>query len=215
MRSLLLAGLPALGLLASCVALEPQQCASVDWYERGLRHGGSGFSQDNHADLREICAKAGIAPDVAGYERGWTVGIRTFCTVERGYDHGRSGEPMASNCGMRFPAYAEGWNQGVALYCLPDRGLALGISGTSFRDVCPYPLRERFRVNHARGLEIRELKKKVSELDGDIKKERDRLNETSSPSASKPIAGNRLKTLEEELAKTRRTLAELERRGVL
>jgi hypothetical protein len=119
LRPLLLSGLCA---LAGCASLDRDECRSADWYAIGLEDGARGRAVERLGDHRRACAEYGIAPQTDRYLAGRDQGLKTFCTYERGFEHGRSGQRYSGGCPAAMAAsFQSGYQLGRELHDLSRR----------------------------------------------------------------------------------------------
>src|SRR5688572_32524746 len=87
-----------LALLAGCATLDKDQCLRANWYAIGLEDGARGQPLERLGTHRRACAEHGVAANPERYVAGRNEGLKTFCTYERGFSHGRSGHADAGAC---------------------------------------------------------------------------------------------------------------------
>ena len=90
--------LSAILLLTGCAAMSEKECQTADWRDQGMKDALNGHDRSRLADVREACAKAGVAPNEALYFDGWNRGIRLFCTPDNGARWGRQGRIYSGSC---------------------------------------------------------------------------------------------------------------------
>lgn len=105
--------LAASAALSGCASMSVEECLVADWESVGLEDGTRGRGSDGIGRYREACAKAGVTPDLAAYEKGRNAGLVQFCRPARGYEFGRKGGSYAGVCpseteGEFLAAYNEG-----------------------------------------------------------------------------------------------------------
>lgn len=113
----LLAGLFAVGSLSACEsvkrvingdglssitrirnpAVSGDPCGHADWFEVGRIDGLSGVKID-HSSYIGRCEARGSTVDRELYSAGWQRGLLEYCTPERGFDAGRSGQDYQGIC---------------------------------------------------------------------------------------------------------------------
>ncbi len=104
-------------LLGGCASLDKAECLNADWYAIGLEDGARGRAVERLGGHRRACAEHGIAPDTGRYLAGRAEGLKSFCTFQRGYSHGRAGQAFADVCPAELAgAFAAGYRQGRDLY---------------------------------------------------------------------------------------------------
>ena len=85
-------------LLSGCAAMSEKECQTADWRDQGMKDALNGHDRTRLVDVREACAKAGVAPNEALYLDGWNRGIRQFCTPDNGARWGRQGRSYSGSC---------------------------------------------------------------------------------------------------------------------
>src|SRR5918999_70223 len=113
----------ALAALASgCASLDRDECRSADWYAIGLEDGARGRPLERLGDHRRACAEYGVAPQSERYVAGREEGLKTFCTYERGFSHGQSGQRYSGGCPAVLAAsFQAGYQLGRELHELERR----------------------------------------------------------------------------------------------
>jgi hypothetical protein len=69
-----------------------EQCQITDWGQQGYVDGATGQNQSVFSRYKNDCEKAGIQPNVQAYQRGWSNGIKQFCTPNGGWKAGIEGK---------------------------------------------------------------------------------------------------------------------------
>jgi len=100
-------------LLGSCTTMSKDECLAGAWGEKGLQDGAAGYPATRLDDHAQACAKYGVPPDAVAYEAARTDGLRDYCTPERGWSEGRSGNTYYGVCrpedeAVFLPAYRDG-----------------------------------------------------------------------------------------------------------
>lgn len=109
-------------VLPGCASLDRDECRSADWYAIGLEDGARGRAVERLGDHRRACAEHGIAPQTDRYLAGREQGLKTFCTYERGFEHGRSGQRYTGGCPATMAAsFQSGYQLGRELHELNRR----------------------------------------------------------------------------------------------
>jgi hypothetical protein len=113
----------AIAALASgCASLDKDECRSADWYAIGLEDGARGRPLERLGDHRRACAEYGVAPQTERYVAGREEGLKTFCTYERGFSHGQSGQRYGGGCPAPLAAsFQAGYQLGRELHELERR----------------------------------------------------------------------------------------------
>lgn len=109
-------------LLAGCATLNQDECRTADWYAVGLEDGARGRVVERLGEHRRACAKFGVTPNTERYLAGRSEGLKTFCTYEKGFAQGRSGQAYAGSCPPLLAAgFSSGYQRGRELYDLHRR----------------------------------------------------------------------------------------------
>ncbi|HEY5897844.1 MAG TPA: DUF2799 domain-containing protein [Burkholderiales bacterium] len=108
--------------LGGCASLDEAECRNADWYAIGLEDGARGRPVERLGDHRRACAKYSVAPDSPRYLAGRDQGLKSFCTYERGYSDGRSGQAYAGACPQPLAAnFLAGYQRGRELHQLQQQ----------------------------------------------------------------------------------------------
>jgi len=104
MRALLIAAGAAGATLAlgSCATMSEAQCLSGDWAGQGYSDGAAGLALSRLDDHAQACAKYGVTPDAEAYGAARREGLIRYCTVDRGFEVGRTGGGYAGVCPARL-----------------------------------------------------------------------------------------------------------------
>lgn len=87
-------------LLSSCATFVEQECRTADWYEVGKFDASVGRGSDVMAEHAQRCAGYSVIPDTEAYERGYSAGLKTYCTDQVARSHGAAGTEYHSTlCG--------------------------------------------------------------------------------------------------------------------
>ena len=115
MRRMVIAGglVAAAALLGSCTTMSKDECLAGAWGEKGYADGTAGYPITRLDDHAQACAKYQVAPNPAAYESAREDGLRSYCTFERGWSEGRSGNSYYGVCRPEeeaafLPAYRDG-----------------------------------------------------------------------------------------------------------
>ena len=115
MRRMAIAGglVAAAALLGSCTTMSKNECLAGAWGEKGFADGTAGYPMTRLDDHAQACAKYQVAPNPAAYESAREDGLRSYCTFERGWSEGRSGNSYYGVCrpeeeAVFLPAYRDG-----------------------------------------------------------------------------------------------------------
>jgi uncharacterized protein DUF2799 len=109
-------------IVSGCASLDRSECLNANWYAIGLEDGARGRPLERLGDHRRACAEHKIAPDAERYVAGRNEGLKSFCTYERGFSQGRSGQTYAGSCPANLAAnFQSGYQLGHELYDLHRR----------------------------------------------------------------------------------------------
>ena len=84
-------------LLTGCASMSPSECATADWYQRGLQDGEQGAA-DRSASYYEACSEAGVRVDVNTYRRGRAQGLQAYCRLGNAVTEGLAGKTYGDVC---------------------------------------------------------------------------------------------------------------------
>jgi hypothetical protein len=102
--------------------MDQKQCQNASWYAVGLEDGARGRPLERLGEHRRACAQHAVAPDAERYVAGRNEGLKSFCTAERGFSHGRAGQALQPVCPPESAArFAAAYAQGRELYDLHRR----------------------------------------------------------------------------------------------
>ncbi len=100
-----------------CATLDKDECINADWFSIGLEDGAKGRKASHIGEHRKACAKHGVSPDFAVYERGRQQGLEEYCTPRNGYYQGNAGRRYNGACPAHLEAaYLRALNQGRDVY---------------------------------------------------------------------------------------------------
>jgi hypothetical protein len=109
-------------MVSGCASLDRNECVSANWYAIGLEDGARGRPLERLGDHRRACAEHKVVPDAERYVAGRDEGLKSFCTYERGFAHGRSGHGYAGGCPAAMAAsFQSGYQLGRELHDLHRR----------------------------------------------------------------------------------------------
>ncbi len=103
----------AAALLGGCTTMSKGECLAGAWGEKGYADGAAGYPMTRLDDHAHACAKYQVTPDPTAYESAREDGLRRYCTVDRGWSEGRSGNTYYGVCrpeeeAIFLPAYRDG-----------------------------------------------------------------------------------------------------------
>ena len=83
-------------LLGGCATMTKEQCLEANatsWEHIGYVDGGNGHDPDGRLAMhRDACKEVRVLPDRNSYMVGWKRGVVNYCTAEKAYEVGRSGQ---------------------------------------------------------------------------------------------------------------------------
>jgi hypothetical protein len=141
-------------IVSGCASLDRGECLNANWYAIGLEDGARGQPLERMGTHRRACADYGVAPDAERYVAGRNEGLKSFCTYERGFAQGRSGQTYAGGCPAAMAAgFQSGYQLGRELHDLHRRlsevQTQIGRSKALLKDGIPNP--------RLRGIEVERL----------------------------------------------------------
>jgi hypothetical protein len=159
-------------LLTGCASMDRTQCASANWYAIGLEDGARGQPLERLGAHRRACAEHGVSPDAEPYVAGRNVGLKSFCTYERGFAEGRSGHGNAGVCPATVAAgFQSGYQRGRELWDLNrqlnDVQKQITRSKAALKEGIPNPRQRASEVERLEDLarESSELETKIARLE--------------------------------------------------
>jgi hypothetical protein len=103
--------------LSSCASMSKEECVSANWKEVGIKDGSLGRNALVFNDYVKSCAKTSATPDQSAYMSGRSEGLKTYCTIQKGYDKGRHNENYYGTCvDHNEKIYLDGRKLGLELY---------------------------------------------------------------------------------------------------
>jgi hypothetical protein len=84
--------------LAGCATMSQEACLQGDWAGVGFKDGEAGRPQSRLDEHAKACAKTGVVPDAAPYFQARDQGLKLYCTQDRGFHEGRTGQSYAGVC---------------------------------------------------------------------------------------------------------------------
>lgn len=143
--------------------------------QAGQQWGQSGKSYDQmSADRSAFCDMANHPLKLDLFKQGFNVGIKSFCTYQKGYDIAMAAQQLPGVCPANLQkAFMSGWNNGVAKFCgNTANGFALGKAGKSLPGVCNTTAYSAFKNEYSRGHAIHnriaDLSRQISDINQTI-----------------------------------------------
>ena len=97
MKKLILGITVLAAVLSGCESMNPSECATANWRERGVQDGNRG-STDRAADYHESCSKTGVRVDVDSYRAGRAAGLKSYCRLGNAINEGQAGRSYNDVC---------------------------------------------------------------------------------------------------------------------
>lgn len=105
--------------LVCCASMTKEECLSANWNEIGNRDGGNGRSISSFDGYVKDCAKVNVVPDRSTYIRGRDVGLSRYCTLNKGYGFGLTGNDYFGICANHNEtAFLRGRKLGLEIFAL-------------------------------------------------------------------------------------------------
>lgn len=124
---------------AGCSTITPAEraaaCRATDWSRYGYNDGLLGVPAEERTELFADCAELGHPANTAAYQAARARGLMEYCTVENGYDVGRSGRRYRNVCPPGSAQdFLQGYQQGrkdrpIEVYPSFQFGLGFGNFG--------------------------------------------------------------------------------------
>ncbi|QTC91611.1 DUF2799 domain-containing protein [Brevundimonas goettingensis] len=141
MKRLLIAGGLVAGamLLGSCATMSEDECRAGAWGEKGHADGMAGYPMTRLSSHIDACAKFQVAVDPVAYSSAREDGLRSYCTLERGWSEGRAGNTYYGVCRPEeeaafLPAYEDGQRLHVAEAAVESAHSALSSAAARVSD---------------------------------------------------------------------------------
>jgi hypothetical protein len=150
--------------LAGCGTIPEKECATVDWYELGVKDGRAGYPPERVAQHREACQGVKVEPDELKYLQGRKVGIGEYCQPANAFRDGLAGNEYHGQCDATFAR-----NHAAALRVATlRRAIERNRGDVSWRE-------SEIRSDRTSDSRRAELRSQVRELDRDREALRDNL----------------------------------------
>lgn len=107
-------------VLSACTSLSIEDCATINWQQRGYDEAKRGFSLKQYQEYVEECRDVGgVIPSKSEYSAGHYRGAQEFCTAISGYAYGKSGSHYNGSCkewDLDDYGFIKGYHAGQELY---------------------------------------------------------------------------------------------------
>ena len=164
-------------LIAGCASISKEDCMLTDWYEIGRLDGRQGKPRTAFHGRAKACLEHGINADRQAYYSGHDLGLKYYCTEQKGFELGQKGLPYKSVCPINLEAdFRAGYDRGMQSYCSERKGFELGRQGKTYRYVCPPEFEPVFRAGYDKGREIYEYESRVASLQNQLHHIENKIN---------------------------------------
>ena len=166
-----------------CSTVSKEDCLLTDWYEIGRLDGRQGNPRTAFQGRAKACLEHGISADRQAYYKGHDLGMKYFCTEQKGFELGQKGVPYKSVCPLQLESdFRAGYNKGIQSFCSEQKGFALERQGQAYRYVFPPEVEPEFRAGYEKGralyeyeAQITSFQKQLENIDIKINKKEKRL----------------------------------------
>jgi hypothetical protein len=179
---ILIAALISLTTACSLFHMSQQECMSTNWEQVGFADGAAGNPPRSLVNAVSDCAQYGITVNQKIYHKGWTSGIKQFCTFERGFTIGSQGGQLPTICPENLQGrFTAGWNKGSTNFCSnPINAFQIGKSGQPFPLACSQTASPEFMAEYEHGQHFfyrnQHMRGKIDELTGMIEQKVSQYN---------------------------------------
>jgi hypothetical protein len=98
---------------ASCTTVTKKECQQGDWNQIGFDDAVHGEKISNIKRYESACRDHGYPVDQELYERGYEKGLESFCTYQRGFNHGLQDRSYRGTCPEEFDGeFRRGYERG-------------------------------------------------------------------------------------------------------
>jgi hypothetical protein len=157
-------------LVAGCASVSKEDCLLIDWYEYGRMDGRQGKPRTAFQGRAKACLEHGISADRQAYYKGHDLGLKYYCTEQKGFELGQKGLAYNSVCPLQLePDFRAGYHKGMQSFCSEQRGVDLGRQGKAYRYVCPPEFEANFRAGWEKGRELYQYETDLAALDSQLK----------------------------------------------
>jgi hypothetical protein len=100
-----------------CATMDASECMTADWQAIGYEDGSRGSTASRFGQHRKACSKHGMRANFPNYKKGYDIGVRSYCTPERGYSLGKKNKAPPQICPNDLIASVRhGYDLGYDLY---------------------------------------------------------------------------------------------------
>ncbi|HUS55761.1 MAG TPA: DUF2799 domain-containing protein [Thermohalobaculum sp.] len=102
---------------AACTTMTVEErisaCQATEWSSYGENDGRLGVAEADRTEKFSECAALGYPADLAAYDAGRAEGLKSYCTVDNGYEAGYAGRRYRNVCPPELePSFQQGYEQG-------------------------------------------------------------------------------------------------------
>ena len=156
-------------IFAGCVSVSKEDCLLTDWYEVGRVDGRQGKPRTTFQGRAKACLEHGISADRQAYYNGHDLGLKYYCSEQKGFELGQKGLPYQSVCPLQLePDFRAGYQKGIQSFCTGRRGFELGSQGQAYRHVCPPEFEPEFRAGYENGRELYQYESEIASLQNQL-----------------------------------------------
>ncbi len=164
-------------MVAGCASVSKEDCLLTDWYEVGRMDGRQGRSRIAFQGRAKACLEHGISADRQAYYKGHDLGLKYYCTEQKGFELGQKGLPYNSVCPLQLePDFRAGYDKGMQSFCSEPKGFDLGYQGKAYRYVCPPEFEPEFRAGWEKGRALYEYESEIASLQRHLKNIERKIN---------------------------------------
>lgn len=157
-------------IFTGCASVSKEDCLLTDWHEVGRMDGRQGKPRIGFQGRAKACLEHGITADRQAYYKGHDLGLKYYCTEQKGFELGQKGLPYKSVCPLQLePDFRAGYHKGIQSFCSGHKGFELGSQGQAFRYVCPPEFEPEFRAGYEKGRELYEYESEIASLQNKLR----------------------------------------------
>jgi hypothetical protein len=146
-----------------------EDCLLIDWYEVGRLDGRLGKPRTAFQGRAKACLEHGINADRQAYYQGHDLGLKYYCSEQKGFELGQKGLPYKSNCPLQLEAdFRAGYQKGIRSFCTRRKGFELGSQGQAYRYICPPEFEPEFRAGFENGRVLYEYESEIASLQNQL-----------------------------------------------
>lgn len=171
-------------------------------YTQGQNVGAAG----NHKGAHALCNSRTLTNS---YGNGYTVGVKSYCTYDRGFERGNAGS--TSNIAVcpksTHNNFKSGYKAGLKSYCKVNNAFSVTIAGNSFNHGnCSQKRKAKIKKAMKDGKEYLRHKKDVTTMKKKIKQAEKGLDNPKLPSIERFAIERSIRKLDREVFRTEETM---------